>query len=387
VTTVRLPAADRRLVTYRLHGPGAFRRPLEPIRARVAIAAAHVVADPLADPDLAGAAAIDWEATLAYRHHLWSWGLGVAEAMDTAQRGMGIGWVEAADLIRRTAREARAGGGRLWAGASTDQLRPGSAGSLDEIVAAYARQCELVEAEGAIVVLMASRELARVARSADDYRSVYDRVLSQLSRPAVIHWLGEPFDAALAGYWGEADLRAAADRCLEIVAANAAKVEGVKLSVLDAELEVDLRRRLPAGVRLYTGDDNRFAGLIEGDGERHSDALLGIFDAIAPAASTALQALDSGDVEGFRTILEPAERLSRVVFRSPTQHYKTGLVFLAWLNGHQPHFRMVAGQESMRSPLHLAEVFMAADGAGLLDAPERSATRMRAYLALAGIEA
>jgi Protein of unknown function (DUF993) len=381
-----LPAPDGTLRVYE-PGPGpAFTRPAAPIASRVAIAAAHVVADPLAENVPTGPAHVDWEATLAYRRHLWSWGLGVAEAMDTAQRGMGLDWPVAAELLRRSLGEARASGGIVVCGAGTDHLAPGSARDLDDIRRAYEEQCAAVEADGGRVVLMASRELARIASGPDDYGEVYGAVLGQLERPAIIHWLGGMFDPALAGYWGSADPDAAMAACVQVIADNAARVDGAKVSMLDEALEVRMRRRLPAGVRMYTGDDFNFPRLIEGDEEGHSDALLGIFDSIAPAASAALQALDAGDVARYREVLEPTVALSRHIFQAPTFHYKTGVVFLAYLNGHQAHFRMVAGQESMRSVVHLAELFVLADRGHLLSDPELASHRMRLVLALAGIE-
>jgi hypothetical protein len=385
-TEVPLPQPDGTLTTYRVGPACPFPRPQGPIRGRVALAAAHVVADPLAENLPGGPAHLDWEATLAFRRHLWSWGLGVAEAMDTAQRGMGLDWPAAAELIRRTIREARATGGVAVCGVGTDQLAPGSARSLDDVERAYLEQCEVVEAEGGSAVLMASRELCRIAAGPRDYLRVYRRVLSQLSRPAIVHWLGPMFDPALEGYWGSADLEVATETCLEVLAENRARVDGIKLSLLDAGREVSMRRRLPPGVRMYTGDDLNFPELIEGDGERHSDALLGVFDAIAPAASAALQALEAGDTARYREILEPTVALGRHVFQAPTYHYKTGLVFLAYLNGHQSHFRMVGAQEGMRSVPHLARLFVLADRARLLEDPELACARMRRLLALAGVE-
>jgi len=385
-TRVRLPRRDGALAPYQLGPASAFQRPSGPLRSRVAIAAAHVVADPLTENIPGGPAHLDWEATLAYRRHLWSWGLGVAEAMDTAQRGMGLDWPVAAELIRRSLREAKAAGGSVVSGAGTDNLVPGSARTIEDVVRAYEEQCAVVEGEAGRVVLMASRELARIATGPEDYERVYRRVLGNLRAPAVIHWLGDMFDPALAGYWGDADLDRATDNCLAIIAANAGRVDGIKVSLLDARREVEMRRRLPAGVRMYTGDDFNFPTLIAGDRQGHSDALLGIFDAIAPAASAALQALDAGDADRYRETLAPTIELSRHVFRAPTFHYKTGIVFLAYLNGHQSHFRMVAGQEGMRSVLHLAEVFTLADRAHLFADPEVAADRMRRLLHLAGFD-
>jgi len=378
-----LPRADGRLERYRPGAPGAFARPSSPLQSRRLFAAAHVVADPLT----AGAddGRLDWEATLAYRRHLWSWGLGVADAMDTAQRGMGLDYATTRELVVRSAAEARAVGGALVCGVGTDQLPAGERVPLDRIGAAYLAQARHVQAQGAGIVLMASRHLAAAAAGPDDYRAVYDRVLAEVDGPVLIHWLGDMFDPSLAGYWGSHDLDHATDACLAIVHDHAAKIDGVKLSLLDRGRELDLRRRLPPGVRMYTGDDFHFDELILGDGERHSDALLGIFDAIAPAASAAVQALDADEVAAYRAALGPTLPLARHVFGAPTYHYKTGIVFLAYLNGHQDHFRMLGGLESSRSATHLAEVFVLADRAGLLADPEAATERMRAFLRLAGI--
>jgi hypothetical protein len=378
---LRLPLPDGTLERYTPGPPGDFPRPTAPPRCREALAAVHVVADPLADRPR-----VDWEATLAFRRHVWSWGLGVAEAMDTAQRGMGLGWPEARELIERSVREARSAGGRVVSGAGTDHLAPGAARGLDGVVAAYEHQCAAVEAAGGDVVLMASRELARVATGAEDYALVYGRVLSQLRRPALLHWLGPMFDPALAGYWGHDDPHEAMEVCLAVIAEHAARVAGVKVSLLDARLEVEMRRRLPAGVRMYTGDDFNFAELMRGDDRGHSDGLLGIFDGIAPAASAALQALDAGDADRYEALLAPTVPLSRHIFRAPTYHYKVGLVLLAYLNGHQRHFRMLGGLESARSVPHLSELFRLADRAGLLADPELAVARMRNVLALAGVD-
>jgi hypothetical protein len=337
----------------------------DPPRTRVAFAAAHVVAT-LDD-------GVDWDATLRFRHHLWEHGLGVAEAMDTAQRGMGLDWPHAQELIRRTAAE---GGGRLAAGAATDHTQPAT---LDEVRAAYEHQCEFVEGTGAQVIVMASRALASLATSADDYREVYGAVLRQLDRPAILHWLGDMFDPALAGYWNPAhpnDLDEATETVLAIVTDHADRVDGVKVSLLDAEREVEIRRRLPEGVRLYTGDDFNYPELIAGG----SDALLGVFDAIAPAAAAALHALDRGDRAEYDRILEPTVPLARRLFEAPTYHYKTGIVFLAWLNGHQEHFRLLGGLETARSVEHLADVLALADRAGLLRDREPAFARARQVL-------
>jgi Protein of unknown function (DUF993) len=384
---LRLPRADGGLEPYSLREPEQFEAEGPPPSSRVAFAAAHVVADPLAyDPD--GRAVLDWDATLAFRRHLWAHGLGVAEAMDTAQRGTGLDWPAARELIRRSAAEARACDGAIACGASTDHREPSELRSLDAIRAAYEDQCELVQGEGAQPIVMASRALAAVARSPDDYRTVYGAVLAGLERPAILHWLGDMFDPALHGYWDPTrpgDLDAAADVLVSIVAEHAGLVDGVKVSLLDAEREVALRRRLPAGVRLYTGDDFNYPELIAGDGERHSDALLGVFDPIAPAAAAALRALDAGDRERYDALLAPTLPLARRLFEPRTSSYKTGVVFLAYLNGHQEHFRMLGGMESRRSILHLSELFVLADRAGLLREPAPAVARMRHVLALAGI--
>lgn len=384
--TLRLPTAEGGLTTY--HVEGDFRYPDggTPATSRIAYAAVHVVADPLSDTTPVSPAAIDWETTLAFRRHVWSYGLGVADAMDTAQRGMGLGWDAARELITRSVAEANAAGGRIVCGVQTDHLPPGSARTLREVEAGYEEQCEFVEAQGGQVVLMASRELARIAKSPDDYHQVYNRVLSGLARPALIHWLGEVFDPQLAGYWGSDDLDVAMTTLLEIIDANRAHVEGLKLSLLDQRRELEMRPRLPAGVHMFTGDDFDYPTTIAGSDGYYSDALLGAFDAIAPAASAALLALDAGDRERFKTVLEPTLPLSRHIFKAPTYFYKTGIVFLAYLNGHQDHFRMVGGLESGRSTVHLAELFVLADGAGLLRDAELAVDRMRRVLSVFGVE-
>jgi hypothetical protein len=374
--------------------PVGWPAPQEPIRSRVAYAAAHVVCDPLADADPLSTSRVDWEATLAYRRYLWSLGLAVAEAMDTAQRGMGLDWSMARELIRRSLVEARAASSHgaecaIACGAGTDHLVPGERVRLADVEHAYEEQVGYVEGQGGRVILMASRALARAARGADDYARVYGTILGAVRRPVILHWLGEMFDPALAGYWGARDVSEAMQVCLAIIREHRAKIDGIKVSLLDPAREIAMRRCLPDGVRMYTGDDLHYDRLILGegtDGRSHSDALLGIFDAIAPAASAALQALDRGDVVGYDAALGPTVPLSRHLFRAPTHAYKTGIVFLAYLNGHQAHFRMLGGAESWRSLPHLAEVFRLADAAGLLVDPERAATRMRCVLALAGVE-
>jgi hypothetical protein len=361
----------------------------------VAFAAAHVVADPRADVDPWVTPALDWDATLAFRRHLWSLGFGVAEAMDTAQRGMGLDWPTSLELIRRSVAEAATTEGAVvFSGAGTDHLLPAASLTLDDVVAAYEEQCAAIEAVGGRIILMASRALAACARSPDDYSQVYGRVLAQVRAPVILHWLGEMFDPALAGYWvgagglaSDPDHARATEVCAAVICANASKVDGVKVSLLDDRKEIALRQRLPAGVRMYTGDDFNFAALIGGDATGHSDALLGIFDAIAPAASAALTALAADDRARFDAILAPTVPLSRHIFAAPTRFYKTGVVFLAWLNGHQSHFTMVGGQQSARSLVHLAEVLRLADAAGLLRDPELAARRMCSLLAVGGIDA
>jgi hypothetical protein len=391
--TLRLPAADRKLHTYRLREPVSWAQPPQrPAWTRVAFAAAHVVADPLAAVEPWLTPAIDWEATLAYRHYLWSLGFGVAEAMDTAQRGMGLDWSSSLTLIRRTLAEARATPGAVvFCGAGTDHLPPDPDAPLDRVVGAYEEQCAAIEALDGCIILMASRALAACATSPDDYREVYARILGKVRAPVILHWLGEMFDPALAGYWtgrdvDDPDHEKAMDVCASVIEAHAGKIDGIKISLLDDAKEIALRRRLPPGVRMYTGDDFNFASLIGGDSRGHSDALLGIFDAIAPAASAALTALAQGDRARFEKILEPTVPLSRHVFAAPTRFYKTGVVFIAWLNGHQAHFTMVGGQQSARSLLHLAELFRLTDAAGLLRDPDLAVQRMRTLLALHGVE-
>ena len=392
--SIRLPAEGGRLDDYALSGktPFAADAKREPFT-RIAYSAAHVVSDPVASVDPWVAAAIDWEATIDYRRHIWSLGLGVAEAMDTAQRGMGLDWPTSLELIRRSVDAAKDFPGALVAsGCGTDQLEVADARSVDDVIHAYEEQMAAIEAHGGRLIVMASRALVHVAYGPADYERVYDRILAQSKQPVILHWLGEMFDPALAGYWGSSSVDAAMETALGVIAANPGKVDGVKISLLDKNKEIAMRRRLPEGVRMYTGDDFDYAELIAGDGvgaaqnQRHSDALLGIFDAIAPAASAALSALACGDQARFHAILGPTVPLSRHIFQTPTRFYKTGIVFLAWLNGHQRHFTMVGGQQSARSLLHLAKLFRLADAASLIEQPELAVTRMKALLALHGVE-
>jgi Protein of unknown function (DUF993) len=385
VPTLNLPVVPGKLAPYTMQPPRKFPAAKPPFN-RIAYAAAHVVADPLADADPWLEAAIDWERTVAFRRHLWSLGLGVAEAMDTAQRGMGLDWPTSLELIRRTLEAARDFSGALTGcGAGTDQLDGGA--SLDDVIGAYEEQCAAIEKLGGHIVLMASRALVKAARSADDYVKVYDRILAQVKEPVIIHWLGEMFDPALAGYWGHDDHYQAMEVALDVIAAHPEKVDGIKISLLDKDKEIAMRRRLPQGVRMFTGDDFNYAELIAGDAQSYSDALLGIFDAIAPAAAAALGALTRGEVKIFHDILAPTVPLSRHIFKAPTRFYKTGVVFMAYLNGLQDHFTLVGGQESARSTLHLAELFRLADAAGLFANPELAASRMRAVLATRGVAA
>lgn len=400
--SLSLPTADGRITPYTLQG----RTPVVPQQGavfnRIAYSAAHVVANPLAAIDPWLQCAVDWDATIAYRQRLWSLGLGVAEAMDTAQRGMGLDWPTSLELIRRSLDAARDfGPGALVAsGCGTDHLVLDEVRSVDDVIRGYEEQMEAIEKLGGKLIVMASRALARVAQSPADYERVYDRILSQARQPVVLHWLGDMFDPALAGYWGSRDVDAAMDTALAVIAAHPDKVDGIKISLLDKDKEIAMRRRLPAtggtdgqGVRMYTGDDFNYAELIAGDGagaaprQGQSDALLGIFDAIAPAASAALAALAAGDTARFHAILGPTVPLSRHIFAAPTRFYKTGVVFMAWLNGHQSHFTMVGGQQSTRSLVHFAQLFRLADQADLLEQPELALQRMGHLLALHGVSA
>ena len=380
--TITLPGPNRTLQPYATRPPIAFPIARPPYN-RMAFAVAHVVADPLSD----GERAIDWDATIDYRLYLWSLGLGVGEAMDTAQRGGGLDWLGSIELIRRSVAAAPPGAA-IVSGASTDHLPPtlqrGGA-NVAQIVGAYVAQCEAIERVGGRIALLPSRALMACARSPDDYKLVYGRVLTQVREPVILHWLGEMFDPSLAGYWGDRAVEHAAGTFLDIVMANAGKIDGIKLSLLDPELELEFRRRLPRGVRMYTGDDVNFPELIAGDDDGHSHALLAVFDPIAPAAAAALGCLQRGDLDGYHATLAPSVALAQHMFRPPAQHYTAGLVFMAYLNGHQSHFTMVNGQQSSRSVLHLSELFRLADEAGLLRDPDDACARMNRLLALAGI--
>ena len=391
--TLNLPTASGRLENYKLRGSVPLKPKSRKTFNRVAYSAAHVVSDPLASVDPWLQCAVDWDTTIDYRRHLWSLGLGVAEAMDTAQRGMGLDWPTSLELIRRTLDAAQdVPGSHVASGCGTDQLVLEDVTTVDQVIAAYEEQLEAIEKLGGKLIIMASRALARVATSPADYERVYDRILSQVKQPVVLHWLGDMFDPALLGYWGSADVEQAMNTALGIIQAHSQKVDGIKISLLDKDKEIAMRRRLPPGVRMYTGDDFNYAELIAGDGfgndivNGQSDALLGIFDAIAPAASSALTALAEGKLDTFHDILGPTVPLSRHIFMAPTRYYKTGVVFMAWLNGHQSHFSMIGGQQSTRSAQHLAELFRLADEANLLEHPELAVHRMRILMATHGVE-
>ena len=362
----------------------AYTRPTGPLTSRVAYAAAHVVPRATADNTPGSPADIDWDATLAFRRHVWSWGLGVADAMDTAQRNMGLDPAAVRELITRSAQAAREEGGALVVGVNTDHLEQESV-SLDTVIDAYKQQLHFTEDAGAGVVLMASRHLARAAQSADDYRRVYREVLAAASTPVVLHWLGAAFDPSLADYFGSTDSTAASATVLEIIAENSAKVSGIKMSLLDPFAEIEVRAQLPETARMFTGDDFNYVGLIAGTGGAHSDALLGAFAALAPSASAAVQALDAGDRGEYESILGPTEDLSRQIFAAPTFYYKTGVAFLSWLNGHQEAFSMVGGLHSARSLPHLSEIVRLANRSGALEQPELAAHRWHALLALNGV--
>lgn len=384
MTSVPLLAADGIVSSIELREPVAAERPTGPLTSRTAYAAAHVIPKAWADNVPGAPAELDWEATLAYRHHVWSFGLGVADAMDTAQRNMGLDTVATRELITRSAAEAASVGGALVVGVNTDHLAEEHV-SLDAVADAYLEQLAFAEDAGAGTVLMASRHLARAADGPDDYRRVYDRVLSAAQAPVVLHWLGTAFDPSLAGYFGSTRVPEASDTLLRIMTDNAQHVAGVKMSLLDADAEIAVRRRLPAGTTMFTGDDFNYVDLIAGDEHGSSDALLGAFTAIAPAASAAIQALDAGDPAGYERILRPTEALSRQIFAAPTYYYKTGIAFLSWLNGHQQAFSMVGGLHAARSLPHLSEIVRLADAAGALEDPELAAERWSGLLRGAGV--
>jgi hypothetical protein len=382
---IALPGEEGRSARYHLVG-----QPAQPVIgarfSRIAYAAAHVVADPLAMTDPWSRPVVDWERTMAFRHHLWRLGFRIAEAMDTSQRGMGFDWANAQELIRRSIAEAKTvAGADLASGAGTDHLKPAAARTLDDVVAAYEEQFAFIEGLGGKAIMMASRALAAVARGPEDYAGVYDRILSQASGKVILHWLGDMFDPALKGYWGSDDFEAALDTVVAIIERHAGKVEGIKISLLDAGKEIALRDRLPDGVVMFTGDDFNYPELVAGDGQKHSHALLGIFDAIAPVANAALAKLADGDRAGYDALMAPTVPLSRKIFEAPTEYYKAGIVFMAWLNGHQDHFSMIGGMQSARGIRHYAEIFRLADQAGLLADPDLAISRMKSLCAVAGV--
>lgn len=387
MVAIKLPDQAGKLETYTFTGT-----PLQAGKGpkrfnRVAFAAAHIVVDPVKTVDPSASPVFDWEKTLAFRRHLLDLGFGIAEAMDTAQRGMGLDWPGAHELIRQSLNDAC---GRkdalIFSGCGTEQLDPSAARSLDDVIAAYLTQLHAIQKLGGRIILMASRALARIARTPHDYETVYAKVLAEADHPVILHWLGDMFDPQLKGYWGAQNFDPALETALKVIEANQTKVDGIKISLLDDQKEIVMRQRLPAAVKMYTGDDFNYPALIEGDAQGYSHALLGIFDPIAPAASLALEKLAEGDRPAFNRLLAPTVPLSRLIFRAPTQYYKTGVVFLAWLNGFQDHFVMAGGAQSMRPLSYFADIVRLADQAALLNDPERAVHRMRTLLALHGIE-
>lgn len=382
---ILLPLHNGNFEQYELkYAEAPFASPVRGSMNRIAYAAAHVVVNPTQpgnpwDETLS----IDWDKTLAFREYLWSLGFKVAEAMDTAQRGMGLGWKESAELITRSAAHAKTiPGAELSCGVGTDQLLVTNETTLDDVLSAYREQFEVVNNAGVSAILMASRALCATAKSATDYESIYTTLLNEAQDKVILHWLGEAFDPNLHGYWGSTDVPTAMDTVLSIINNNVDKVDGIKISLLEAKWEIELRRRLPEGVKLYTGDDFNFGELIAGDGERFSHALLGIFDPIAPVAAHALAALADGDVQRYEEIMQPTVQLSREIFCAPTRYYKAGVVFLAWLNGHQDHFSMLGGMQSARSLNHYCKVFRLADQAGALIKPDLAVERMKQFIAV-----
>ncbi|WP_144874680.1 dihydrodipicolinate synthase family protein [Microbacterium sp. 1.5R] len=386
MTALRLLAPDGSLSDAELQDGAGYARPTAPLRSRVAYAAAHVVPKAHADNTPGQPADIDWDATLAFRRNVYSWGLGVADAMDTAQRNMGLDPAAVRELIARSAEVAREEGASVVVGVNTDHIDEHRI-SLDQVIDAYKEQLHFTEEQGAGPVLMASRHVARAATDADDYRRVYREVLASASTPVVLHWLGPAFDPELEGYFGAIDWQTASAVLLDIIGEHSDKVAGVKMSLLNAESEISVRERLPEGVRMFTGDDFNYVGLILGaDGRGQSDALLGAFAAITPVASAAIQALDADDPQRYLDILGPTEELSRQVFAAPTFYYKTGVAFLAWLNGHQPAFQMVGGLHSARSLPHLSRIVELANASLALEDPELARERWHGMLRLNGLD-
>jgi hypothetical protein len=380
---IDLPDQYGRMSAYQLKGNPVAIETFPRSFNRIAFSAAHVVADPFTNSTPSGSAAIDWDATMAFRRHLSGLGLGIAEAMDTAQRGMGLDWNGALELIGRTIREVP--NALVFSGAGTDHLLHYEARSLDDVRRAYLHQIHAIQKLGGRIILMASRALAKLARSPEDYISVYSDVLKECDQPVILHWLGEMFDPALSGYWGDTDFDKASATCLAVIRANAHKVDGIKISLLDKNKEIIFRRQLPQDVKMYTGDDYNYPELIEGDAHGFSHALLGIFDPLAPVAALALSRLATGDNTGFRNLLDSTVPLARHLFRTPTQYYKTGIVFLAWLNGFQQHFIMLNGHQSMRPLPYFTDLFKHADACGLLQNPDLAVQRMKQLLAVYGV--
>ncbi len=384
--SIVLPGEDGGTFRYVMHQPADYPRHPAPFTSRTVLAAAHVVADTSADYTPGIRPPVDWEATIAFRRHLFSYGVGIAEAMDTSERGPGgLDWGQAKELIRLGVAAAREAGAAVVAGAGTDQLTS-PAPELAEIVDAYTEQLEFVEQQGSGAVLRASHALVAAARSEEDYLAVYGDVLARASRPAIVHWLGTGFDPTLAGYWGYKDPVRAMDVVVQMAAENAGRLDGIKFSLLDDKLETEFRRRLPAGIKVYTGDDYGYTDLLLGDGEQHSHGLLGVLDPIAPIASTAFAALDAGDERGFAAAMNRSIPMAVKMFEAPADRYKVGTVFVAWLSGHQDHFRMVSGREGMRSLQHLADLFRLTDELGLFPDPDLARHRMRLLLAAGGVE-
>ena len=380
---IRLPDSTGTLQPYHLTGTPVAGAVLPRNAARVVYSAAHVVADPFTGNDPSGRPTIDWPKTMEFRHYLTGLGLGIAEAMDTAQRGMGLDWPGALELIRRT--KAELPDALAANGCGTDHLDPGVDHSLEVVKRAYLEQVEAIQAVGGRIILMASRALVRAAKGPDDYIRVYSDVLAACDRPVVLHWLGAMFDPALAGYWGTSHFEDGLETALAVIGANQAKVDGIKISLLDKEKEIAMRRRLPLGVKMYSGDDFNYPELIAGDDQGYSHALLGIFDPLAPAAAHAVTQLTRGDVAGFRATLDPTVPLARLIFGAPTHQYKTGVVFLAWLNGFQDHFIMLNGAQAMRPLPYFTDIFRHADACGLLRNPDMAEARMKRLLALYGV--
>ena len=381
---IKLPDTNGSVSEYALTGEPIAPTALRPDATRTVFSAAHVVADPFTNSDPTGPSVLDWHQTLAFRRHLADLGLGIAEAMDTAQRGMGLDWSGALELIKRTRSELP--DALVFSGCGTDQLDPAKARDLEDVKRAYLDQVEAIQSLGGRLILMASRALARVAQDPEDYLRVYGDVLAACDQPVILHWLGEMFDPALAGYWGAESFDDTLEIALRVIEQNGSKVDGIKISLLDKDKEIIMRRRLPGGVKMYSGDDFNYPELIAGDEQGFSHALLGIFDPLAVAVGKAIDHLDQGDKAGFHAILDPTVPLSRLIFRAPTQFYKTGVVFLAWLNGHQNHFVMLGGAQAMRPLPYFVECFKLADQCGLLAEPDLAVQRMSRLLELYGVE-